>query len=285
MQLVLLTALALAGVQQPPGEAPTDLVRQTVDNEIKSSADQARYMFRDRKQTAKGSQTKLMVQTSESMVGIIIANDDKALTPEQRKAEDGRVERFLTQPEELNKRKKQEAENAERITKIMKALPAAFLYEEDGSEPGKSGMGKLGHPLRRLKFYPNPGYSPPSRVEQVLTGMQGTLLIDLDEHRIAQIDGTLQKDVSFGWGILGHLDRGGHFFVQQGDVDNGHWEITRMELNFAGKLLLFKNLNIQMKETYSDFRKVPSGLTYAQGLELLRKQAPSIAENTPSGAR
>ena len=33
--------------------------------------------------------------------------------------------------------------------------------------------------------------------------MQGHILIDAKLNRIALIDGTLQKDVSFGWGILG----------------------------------------------------------------------------------
>ena len=34
--------------------------------------------------------------------------------------------------------------------------------------------------------------------------------------------------MGFGWGFLGHLDRGGHFLVEQGEVVNGHWEVTRM---------------------------------------------------------
>jgi len=53
--------------------------------------------------------------------------------------------------------------------------------------------------LVRLKFRPNPKYSPPSHVEQILTGLEGYLLIDADQHRIAKIDGTLGKEVGFGW--------------------------------------------------------------------------------------
>ena len=61
----------------------------------------------------------------------------------------------------------------------------------------------------KLKFKPNPAYKPPSHVEQVLTGMQGELLIDKETRRLARIDGTLFQEVTFGWGILGHLNKGG----------------------------------------------------------------------------
>ena len=80
-------------------------------------------------------------------------------------------------------------------------------------------MGRAGDTLVRMKFRPNPRYEPPSRVEQVLPGMEGTILVDAGKYRIAKIDGTLAREVSFGWGILGHLDRGGRFVVEQGEVD------------------------------------------------------------------
>jgi hypothetical protein len=286
----LLPACALlAGVaavaEQSPSEPPIDLVRKTVYNELHPRDANAKFMFRDHKETPHGSQTKLMVETSDAMAGILIAIDGKPLTPEQREAENARVDRFLKDPDELKKRQKQEKDDAERTTRIMKALPDAFLYEYDGTETGRQGLGKPGDPLVRLKFRPNPDYDPPSRVEQVLTGMQGYVLIDTNEDRIAKIDGTLEKSVGFGWGILGHLDPGGHFLVQQGDVGDGHWEISCMDLAFTGKILFFKSINIKSTEMESDFRPVPSDLNFAQGLALLRKQEGLLAENGSEHAK
>src|SRR5262249_1293032 len=116
-------------------------------------------------------------------------------------------------------------------------------------------------------------------------GMEGFMLIDPGKNRIAQIDGTLGKEVSFGWGILGHLDRGGRFLVEQGDVGSGHWEITRMNLSFTGKLLLFKSLNFQSSEVFSDFKQVPEDTTFAQGVELLKKQEIVVKENLKNGSK
>ena len=279
---ILLLLTVLPCLASPETQlSPNELVRRTVQNEIKASSGPSNYMFKDHKETPGGSQTKLVVETQDSTAGLLIAINGKPLSPEQREAEIARIERFVTSPEELKKKKKQEKEDAERVARIMKALPDAFLYESDGTETGTETLGKAGDELVRLKFRPNPDYTPPTHTEQVLTGMSGFLLIDANRNRIAKIDGALMKDVGFGWGILGHLDKGGRFLVEQADVGNDHWEISHMELKFTGKVLLFKSLNIESTETYSDFRQVPYNLTFAQGVDLLKKQEAELAQNHP----
>jgi hypothetical protein len=265
---------------QTPTIPPGDLVRATIQNEVNASTTPTtHHMFVSMKETARGSQTKLYCETKDAMAGMALAYDGKPLTAQQRQAEEARLEQLMNSPEELAKKRQREKEDTERVTKIVRAMPDAFLYEYAGTEPGKPGVGKEGDELIRLNFRPNPRYVPPSRVEQVLSGMEGVLLIDANRRRIARIDGTLFKDVSFGWGILGHLDKGGHFLVEQGDVGDGTWDMRRMGLAFTGKILLFKRLDIRSTETYSDFRSVPTGLTFAQGVELLKKQEATLAEN------
>jgi hypothetical protein len=101
------------------------------------------------------------------------------------------------------------------------------------------------------------------------------VLVDAAHYRLAVIDGTLFKEVGFGWGILGHLDPGGRFTVQQQELDDNVWEISSMSVNFTGKILLFKNLSISSTETFTGFKRVPSDLTFAQALELLKKEETS----------
>ena len=264
--------LGYANAAETPPLPASELVRQTVQNEIKANQDVKKYMFLDRKQNLRNSQTKLMVETRDAMAGMIVANDDHPLSAEECDAERARLRRFVTDPEELRRKQRQERDTTDRIDRIMKALPDAFLYEYAGTEAGRSGMGNAGDELLKLKFRPNPKYDSPSHVEQVLSGMQGILLIDGQKQRIARIDGTLFRQVSFGWGILGHLDPGGHFLVEQGDVGDDHWEITRMDLNFTGKVLLFKSISVRTIETFRDFRRVSSELTFAQGVDLLEKE-------------
>jgi hypothetical protein len=263
---------------------PHELMRRAAENEVKASSDESvHYLFRGIKTTPQGSTTRLYVETKEATAGLVVAYNGKSLTPEQRQAEEARVKRFIDNPEELRRKRDQEHESAERTLRIMRAMPDAFLFEYAGEEQGRDGIGRAGAPLVKLNFRPNPHYQPPSHVEDVLTGMQGCVLVDAVRYRIASIDGTLVKEVSFGWGILGHLDRGGRFVVQQQEVGDNVWGISSMTLKFTGKILLLKSLNINSTEIFSAFRQVPSDLTFAQALELLKKEESSSAEGpTPS---
>ena len=272
------TALLLSAlVTAQSAIAPQELVRLTVKNELKS--DDKKFMFRDQKEGPNGSQTKLMVQTKDAMAGMLIAVNGKPLAPDQRQQELARLNQLVHDRNALEHKQKKEKEDAGHVTRIMQALPDAFVYEQDGTETGKSGIGKEGDELLRLKFRPNPKYNPPTHTEQVLTGMNGYMLIDVNKKRLAKIDGTLFQDVGFGWGILGHLDKGGRFVVEQGEVAPDHWEITHMNLAFTGKILFFKGINIKSNEVFSEFRSVAEDLTFAQGVELLKKEEDLLAEN------
>ena len=277
----LVFSFSLAGLAQTaPNFNPAELVRKTVQNEIAASDDSAaRFMFRGTKSTWKGSTTKIYVETREGTAGMIAAYNGKPLTQQQRQDEEARVDRFLKNPDELRKKRAQEREDADRTMRIVRALPDAFVYEYAGQETGTNGIGHAGDPLVRLKFHPNPRYKPPSRVEEVLTGMQGDLLLDEAHYRIASIDGTLFKEVGFGWGILGHLDQGGHFVVHQQDVGDNVWEISSMRLKFTGKILLVKSLFIESTEVFDAFRRVPPDLTFAQAVQMVKKEDAGSAES------
>lgn len=278
--LALFLALPLFGQQETP-EPPSQLVRETVQNEIQSNNGGAKFMFKDNKQTPRGSQLKLIVESTQGAAGMLLAMNGKPLTSVERQAEEARLDALAHNPAELKKKQKADRDDTEHTIRIMKALPDAFLYQRDGTEPGSEGIGNPGDELVRLKFRPNPNYYPPTHTEQVLAGMRGYLLIDANRHRIAKIDGTLFKDVEFGWGILGRLDKGGRFEVEQGVVKENDWEVTCMNLSFTGKELLIKKLVIASKESFSDFQPAPPNLTFAQAVEFLKKQKPELAENQP----
>jgi hypothetical protein len=268
----------------PDAPSAIDLVRSAVASEVAAANDSSiKHMFRARKRTPQGSQTRLYVETTDAMAGMTIAYNDQPVSPEQSQGEESRLAGLMGNPEQLRHKHSQEQETAERTLRIVKALPEAFLYEYDAEEKGAPDLGKDGARLVRLKFRPNPQYLPPSRVEQVLEGMQGVVLIDPEVRRVARIDGTLFKEVGFGWGILGHLDKGGHFLIEQRDVGDGSWEISRMGLTFTGRILLFKNIAIKSDEVFSDFRRVPGDTTFAQGVEILKAEEAKRAEGRKAG--
>ena len=284
---VVLATVVVAGQDRPsktkprtgaqpatgPRTPPDQLVRLVVRNEVNSTHDNVAMMFRVRKETPKGTQTREYVETKDGTTGMLIAVDDKPISAEQRQQEFSRLESLLHNASELRKKQKQQKDDTERVVRMVSTLPDAFIYDYDGTQVVN------GTTLVRLKFRPNPDFSPPAREQQVFTGMNGFLLIDPEAQRIARIDGTLFKDVSFGWGILGRLNRGGRFVVVQGPVVGGYWTTTHMQLSFTGKALLFKTITIQSTEDSSGFQRIPSNLTFAQGVELLKKAPAELAAN------
>jgi hypothetical protein len=279
------TTTILAQDSKTPEMSPGELVRATVANEVAAAEHpNALHMFRSRRKTPKGTQTRLYVETQDALAAMLIAVDDHPVSAQQQQGEINHLAWLMNNPEQLRKKGAREKEDEERTLRIVKALPDAFRYEYAGTENGEAGLGEAGDQLVKLKFTPNPDYSPPSRVEQVLEGMQGELLIDKAAGRMAQIHGILFREVTFGWGIIGHLDKGGHFLVQQANLGlgDGAWGITEISLNITGKILLFKGLKMESDEVLSDFHKMPEHLTFAQGVEMLKTEQDKLAHDNHS---
>ena len=268
--------LTLSAAAQDYKTNPRDLVRRAIVNENRQEPNKQYFMFREIKRTKTGSvETREMVQTPEAMLARLVAIDGKALTDEQRQKEDARLNRLVNQPDELVKKKKEQKEDDDRVRKMVAAIPDAFNFEYVGTEKGPSGDEVV------LKFTPNDNWDPPNRELQVFTGMSGTAKIAVPQDRLVVMQAKLFRSVDFGWGILGRLDQGGEFLIEQSQVYGNHWDLTHMRLHFTGKILLFKTLNIQEDETTSEYRPVP-GMTVAQALDRL-KQADNEFAKTANG--
>jgi hypothetical protein len=256
---------------QAPAGAANDLVRRVIKNEDRSSSGGPRYMYKLRSEKPERTVVKELIETNEGMVARLVSVNGKPPTAEQRAADEKKLNELVSDPEVLRERMKEQKEDEQRTRLMVKALPDAFLYEYDGTETVN------GLVTTRLRFQPNPNFDPPSRETLVYRGMQGHLWVEPKQERLVRIDARLFDDVTFGWGILGRLHKGGHFLVEQSLIGENRWESTRMELDFVGKALLFKTIRIKETETVSEFRAVPANLSIAQGVELLRKSDQVVA--------
>ena len=170
-------------------------MRKAVQNEIKPIKGDSRAFHVSRRQDhSQRIDNQTLCGDERSHAGLVIAYNGKPLTPiNSSRDEEARLERFIKNPEELHKKREQERENAERTSRIIARSPDAFLYEDAGRRPDRKASAEPAIPLVKLNFRPNPPYQPPSRVEEVLTGMQGYVLVDAVHYRLASIDGTLFK--------------------------------------------------------------------------------------------
>ena len=254
-------------------------MRSVVANEVAAAQDTSvKFMFRSRRTTDKGVQNRIYAEANEALASLIIGHTDQPLTPQQEREEGDKLAQLAKNPDRLRRKQEHEKQEMEHTTRIMKALPDAFCYQYAGTENAGSGVGKPGVQLIRVNFKPNPSYTPPSTIEQVLQGLEGYILVDPVARRIARIDGKLVKQVNFGWGIFGRLDNGGTFRVQQADVGDGNWVVTQMTLKLTGKILLLKSLNLVSDEVFEDFQRLPDNLPFAKAVELLQQQQVKLAQ-------
>jgi len=248
-----------------------ELVRRVVANELKQEGlDNSHYMFKLRKITPKGSRVQQIVQTDQGSIARTLLLDDHSPSEEQKQAEEEKIQRLLSDPDEQKKRLKREKEDEGRAQIMIKALPNAFLYQTIGREANTV----------KLRFRPDPSYQPQSHEESVYTGMAGELWLNVAQDRLQKIDAHLFHDVDFGWGLLGRLYKGGGFMVQQEQVDGNHWDATAVKLDLTGKAMMFKSLVYKEEEYESDFRRLPDHVSLTQGVELLKKGAPEVAQKS-----
>ncbi len=272
--LAVLLSASFAWSQQKLDIDPLELVRRASQNEIKASDTVHYCMFRDSIDYKDHAVSREIIRTSQGGLWTTLLVNGKPLTQEERQKDNDRLVKFANNPDARRKRREANKEEDQRASLMLSSLPNAFLYTYVGTDRGPNG-----DELVHLRFRPNPTFSPPNHETAVYVGMEGDLIIDRKAMRIAKIDGTLFKDVDFGWGILGRLHKGGKFIIVQRDVGNGDWEEVQETLQFEGKILMVKSLTIWSTETMTDFRPVSPNITTAQALNLLQKSADVVAEN------
>lgn len=252
---------------------PREYVRVAIYNELHTHSTGDHYMWKDTEVKPKATTTKLMVETSQGVISRLIALNGRPLTQDERNADDGRVHRLLTDPSALRKKQQEQKDDDAHAEKLLASIPDAFLFRFEGVDDVN------GQKFVHYSFQPDPNFSPPNHETRVFQGMKGNLFIDLEAKRIAKIDATLFQNVDFGWGILGRLDKGGRFLIEQRCIGGGRWETTHSILRFTGKALMFKSITIQEDETLFDFQKVNRNLTIADGIDVMKKADDTVAQS------
>jgi hypothetical protein len=238
------------------------LAREVFENEVQAQInDQSLWCYRQLKEEQGKKRLFAVCETNDGEVDRLLEVNGQELSPKQRQAEDQRIQKMLDDPDQMRQQQKKSAEDAKQERELLKMFPDAFRFQYAGMQGN----------LIRLNFAPNPNFRPSNRAAQVFHHIEGSLLADGEQKRLAEIDGRLTSPVKFGWGLLGHLDKGGTFLVTQQDLGSGHWELTMLDVEMNGKALFFKTIGVREKELHTDFQQVPEGTRPRQAFELMRQ--------------
>jgi hypothetical protein len=251
---------------------PTALVRRAIQNRDAAAKTHRPLRYLLRRTDDHRDTTKDIIETAQGNVARLIAINNQPLTAEANQAELDRLHTLANHPEIQEHRHQRELKDAARVNRLMRLLPDAFLYRDQGTTPCPSSRGICHH----LTFSPNPTFEPPDVEANIFRGLAGEVWIDQAQERLTRLDAHVIANVDFGWGFLGKLDKGGTIQLEQSDIGNHDWELTTLKLNLKGKALLLKSLNIQLTEQATHFSQVPPGTDYRKAIELLQNTERSI---------
>jgi hypothetical protein len=199
------------------------------------------------------------VETAQGPVAWVIEGNGQPLNGAARGEEQARLDRLMTSSQEQARHLRDYNKDEERIGRIVRMLPDAFLYDFDGEEDG----------CIRLRFHPNPDYPSHSIEARIFHSMNGVLLVDARYKRLAGLEGHIDQNVDFGYGILGRIYKGGWFKLQRVRVSSTDWKTAQLEVHLNIRALLVTSFARETSETRGGFQPVPAGMSVAQGVALL----------------
>jgi hypothetical protein len=245
-------------------QSAQQLVREVVWNEIQAQLhDESYWRYREVQVDNGASKLLDVYQTKYGEIHRVLEIDGKPLTADQTRAEEARIQKLVSHPGTIRSVEKERQQDAEEERKLMRMLPNAFIYHEDSRNGSNI----------KLTFVPNPNFHAADHESEVFHHMEGSVVVDGRAKRLHEISGKLTSPVKFWYGLLGHLDQGGTFFVEQRGVGAGYWELVQIHVDMSGKALFFKTIAVHENETYTDFQQVSGDATLTEAAKQLDSDA------------
>lgn len=244
------------------GQTP-EIVQRMVTNELNSRAERLRFVYESEERSARtGGHLwhEHVVETDDGPLRQLIAVDGTNLSPQESAAERSRLQQILSHPAALHKAQAAIDADEARTLELLRNVPKAFLLTSAGSEDG----------CVSFAFHPNPSYVPSSMEDKALQVMAGTISVREADARLCKLDATFTAPVEFGFGLLGHIDKGGHFLLVRRPVDPKVWKSVQIKVRIQGKLLLFKSISKDQSVTRTEVRLLPSHLSLVDSEHYLK---------------
>ena len=132
--------------------------------------------------------------------------------------------------------------------------------------------------LDKFLLDPNPDYKPPTRFATTFGHVHAVIWVDESQAQFERIEGDITSDIMFGGGIVGKVDHGGHFVMEQSEVERGVWLPTMYSYDVDGRKFMF-GFGVHERADISHYRRVGPPV---QAIELVRNELNNLSAQTPS---
>jgi hypothetical protein len=254
-------ALALFAATARPQDS---LIEKVAANEVAARQGRPHYFYVSEERSARTGGhlwKENVVETTDGPLRRLIVIDNRPLTADEAAAEQRRIDNLVSHPDEFRRQNQAHKDDEDRAAQLLKMLSNAFVLTPDGEANG----------CLRFTFQPKPDFRPSSYQERVAHEMAGTVSLKTPEDRLCTLDAKIVHPVEFGYGMLGHIDQGGHFSLARKQVDAKNWKSDRISVHVSGRILMLKSLAQDQDAVRTEIHTIPPSLTLAQADQMTRQ--------------
>jgi hypothetical protein len=194
---------------------------------------------------------------SGNEVSTLVKKDGKALSDEEQKKENEKVQKEIQDIEKRDAKKEAKEEKAKEEGKKKKDDDdvgiEVFLRACQFVNPRRERF--RGQDVLVFDFEPNPEFKPHKLAEKVVHELAGVVWIDEKAHDVARLEAYFVGDFRFGGGLIANLQKGTSFVFEQAYINNEVWLPTYEEAHVGVRILLVKAFKVNAVTRYSDYKK------------------------------
>jgi hypothetical protein len=267
------TGIASTRFDPPSAETVNiaELLREVDRNQEIIDERVSEYSFREkstqREINGRGEVTKETVNVYEvypvaggAMVRKLISENGVPLTAERAAKEEKRVLEALEKAErervkETEKRERERAKNGGQAKKKEDDDPGIsdFLRASELVSPRRERL--RDREVIVFDFRPKAGYKPRNDIESIVLKLTGIIWIDPVDKQVMRLEAKLTDSYKMGGGLLASIRPGTAFVFEQKRMSDGVWLPSMAQINVSAKVLIFKGIEINVREEFSDYKR------------------------------
>jgi hypothetical protein len=213
----------------------------------------------DRKLDGKGETKSTEAKTYEVLeiygeqVQRLTEKDDKPLSEKEAAKEEEKIQKIIDKRKneseaDRNKREEKREKDREDGRKFVREVSDAYNFKLVGTEL----VG--GREAWVIDGEPRPGYVPHIKEGKYLSKFRGRVWIDKSDLQLAKMDVECLDTIS--WGLfLARIHKGTRFMLEQTRVNDEVWLPLHLTAKVDVRLALVKNFNVDMEQTFRDYKK------------------------------
>ncbi len=240
-----------------------------VKNELKAlEYDHGFLRYRMHIVDAKGDMVRDVIESKDGPVARMILKNGRPLTGEEDGAERERLQAMLDSPDAYAKHMKSEQNGKKQAGEVLRQMPMAMVYSYAPGQPQREhhGAGEAAEIV--VDYKPNPAWTPPSMVSEVLTGLEGRAWIDPASHTLTRMEVRVFRSVNVGLGLLAHVYPGGNAEFEQVRVPRDRWIFSHFTEHATVRALMLKTIKQDSEVQGSNFSPVGK-MSYQDAIRLL----------------